>query len=105
MLSFLKWHCRKQKNLTEKTKESKLERASMAKSSVSDDGESLLITMGMDQVNDSWIIDYGFSYHPYSNRDLFGGSVLMGNNTKLMSIGLRIVKMRMFDGIVQTLMM
>lgn len=60
--------------------------------------------MGMDQVNDSWIIDYGFSYHTYSDRDLFGGSILMGNNTELMSIGIRIVKIRMFDGIVQTLM-
>lgn len=45
-----------------------------------------------------------------SSRDLFdvykfhaGGSVLMGNNAKLTSIGIGTVTIRMFDGIVWTL--
>ena len=59
---------------------------------------------------DEWILDSGCSYHMCPNRDWFttyreinGGSILMGNNVACKTFGIRIVKIKMYDGIVRTL--
>ena len=59
---------------------------------------------------DEWILDSGCSYHMYPNRDWFttyreinGGSVLIGNNVACKTVGIGIVKAKMYDGIVRTL--
>lgn len=58
----------------------------------------------MDRVNDSWYLDSGPSYHMCLSRDRFDpykshgdGSILTGDEAKLMSIGIRTIKIQMFD--------
>ena len=69
---FLCYYCKKERNLKRnyKKKEEDLERKTKdLESGVSelgfldsDNRESLLVTTGMNQVCDSWFIDFGFSY-------------------------------------------
>lgn len=69
----------------------------------------LSISSGMDSSND-WILDSDCSYHICPYRDWFviytsldGGNVLMGNHIACKIIGIRTVKIRMFDGVVKIL--
>lgn len=57
------------------------------------------MTTGMDQLHDSLFLDSRSSYPMCASRDLFNaykphasGSILMGDNVKLMSIGIEMVK-------------
>ena len=59
---------------------------------------------------DEWILDSGCSYHMCPNRNWFityreinGGNVLMGNNVACKTVGIGIVKIKMYDGIVRKL--
>jgi hypothetical protein len=58
-----------------------------------------------------WILDSGCSYHMCPRRDWFdtyevvhGDTVLMGNNMPCRIVGVGTVKVRMYDGIVRTLL-
>ena len=58
-----------------------------------------------------WILDSGCSYHMCPYRDWFtnyqsidGGKVLMGNNAACKVVGIGAIKIKMFDGIVRTLL-
>lgn len=73
------------------------------------EGDVLLISSGMN-IPSVWILDSGCSYHMYPYKDWFatyasfnGGNVLMGNHTACKIIGIRIVKIKMFDRVVRTL--
>ena len=59
---------------------------------------------------DEWVLDSGCSYHICPHRDWFvtyhpidGGNVLMRNNMLCKIIGIRSIKIRMYDSIVRTL--
>ncbi|XXG45985.1 hypothetical protein AAC387_Pa02g0930 [Persea americana] len=59
---------------------------------------------------DEWILDSGCFYHMCPNRDWFttykeinDGSVLMGNNIECKMVVIRIVKIKMYDGILKML--
>ena len=74
--------------------------------------ESLLqsITDGMDCTIDSWILDTGCDCHMCPNRDIFDTctscedeSIYKSNNMECKIIGIRIVRIKMFDRIVRTL--
>lgn len=74
-------------------KESESEGDSVPERLDSDDKESLLVTIGMDRVNDSWYLDLDSSYLICLSRDWLdaykfhsGISILMGENARLTSI-------------------
>ena len=71
------------------------------------DGELL---NGSSKLCDDWILDSACTFHMCLNRDWFStyeiiskGVVLMGNNAPCKITDIRIVKIKMFDGIVRTL--
>jgi len=58
----------------------------------------------------AWLLDSGCAYHMCPKREWFstyksydGGSVLMGNDVVCKTVGISNIRMRMFDGHVQTL--
>ncbi|KAK3003500.1 hypothetical protein RJ639_019834 [Escallonia herrerae] len=60
--------------------------------------------------NGGWILDMGYSYHMYPNKDWFatyhsfdGGKVLMENDVACKVVGIGSIQIRMHDGIVRTL--
>jgi hypothetical protein len=68
----------------------------------------LSVSTGTDSLIDSWILDSACSYHMCSNRQWFdtfkscnAGIVLMGNDARCKAIGIRTIKVRMFDGVVR----
>ena len=90
-----------------------LESASVAEET-SDDNEVgadlLLISSGNNVLLESWILDSACSYHMTPKKDWFDtykpynvGMVQMGNDATCPIIGIGIVKIKMFDGVVRFL--
>ena len=114
-----KGHYKKQyKELKEYLEEKKNGKKSLESASVaevtSDDNEVgadlLLISSGNNVLLESWILDSACSYHMTPNKDWFDtykpynvGMVQMGNDATCPIIGIGIVKIKMFDGVVRFL--
>ena len=63
-----------------------------------------------DKVSDTWILDSGCSFHMCPERKYFdtyracdASTVMMGNGSASRVVGIGIVKMKMFDGVVRIL--
>ena len=104
----LKEHLEKKKN-----GKKSLESASVAEET-SDDHEVgadlLSISSGNNVLLESWILDSACSYHMTPKKDWFDtykpynvGMVQMGNDATCLIIGIGIVKIKMFDGVVRVL--
>ena len=59
---------------------------------------------------ENWILDSNCTFHITSNQDWFStyellqkGAVLIGDNASCKVVGIRIVRIKMFDGVVHTL--
>ncbi|KAG8476901.1 hypothetical protein CXB51_030380 [Gossypium anomalum] len=73
-------------------------------------GELLVVSINNSKVSEEWILDSGCTFHMSPNRDWFTtyktvseGVVLMGNNASCKIACVRIIKVKMFDGVVRTL--
>ena len=60
--------------------------------------------------SDEWITDFGCIYHMCPNREWFssikmleGGSLFMGNDHDVKTLGIGKVKLKLYDGSVRTL--
>ena len=78
--------------------------------SESGDGDMLSVSSNSDHLTDSWILDSTCSYHMTPNKDWFNtynlvnfGSIMMGNDASCKVVGIRNIKIKMFDGVVRTL--
>ena len=101
--------CNKRKQDREKKEGKRIDQAGVADSGA-DDGDLLNVSSGADNGEDSWIMDSGCSFHMCPNKEWLhkyhtfdGGSVLMGNNSACKTVGIGSVRIRMFDGVIQTL--
>ena len=72
----------------------------------SDDGDILFVSSGSEHLMDSWILDSTCSFHVTPNKDWFdtyklvnSSSVLMGNDASCKVIGIRNIRIKMFDGV------
>ena len=70
----------------------------------------LLVSSNLDHLTDYWILDSACSYHMTPNKDWFNtynlvnfGSIMMGNDASCKVVGIRNIKIKMFDGVVRTL--
>ncbi|KAG8490688.1 hypothetical protein CXB51_013811 [Gossypium anomalum] len=75
------------------------------------DGELLVASVNDSKVSEEWILDSGCTFHMSPNRDWFTtyetvseGVVLMGNNASCKIAGVGTIKVKMFDGVVRSLM-
>lgn len=64
-----------------------------------------------EEISGKWILNSGCSYHICSNKKWFttyrstdGGTVLMDNNHSCKTVGLGSIRIKMYDGVVRTLM-
>ena len=71
---------------------------------------AFLVSLGIDSLIDSWILDSACSYHMYPNRQWFdtfktcnAGTMLMGNDARCNVIGPGTIKVRIFERIVKIL--
>ena len=74
------------------------------------DGELLVASDVDSRASENWILDFGCTFHMTPNRDWFSTyepmhkcAILMGNNASCTVVGIGIVRIRMFDGVVCTL--
>ena len=92
-----------------------LESTSVVKE-ISDESEVgadlLSVSSGNNVLLESWILDSGCSYHMTPKKDWFGtykpyngGMVQMGNDATCSVIGIGTVKIKMFDGVGEFLVM
>lgn len=70
----------------------------------------LSVTISDERSPDEWIYDSGCSYHMCPNWDWFltyksidSGNVLMGNDMLCKTIGIRMIKIKMYDELLRTL--
>ena len=75
-----------------------------------DDSDILSVSSSRDYLTDSWIMDSKCSYHMTPNKDWFDtyrlvnfGSVIMGSNDSCRVVGIRNIRVQMFDGVIRTL--
>ncbi|KAJ9560945.1 LOW QUALITY PROTEIN: hypothetical protein OSB04_006105 [Centaurea solstitialis] len=73
-------------------------------------GEVLMVSEGMMNTSEEWILDSGCTFHMYPHRSWFHtyekvpeGVVMMGNNDSCPIIGKGTIRIRMHDGITRTL--
>src|SRR5436190_880344 len=71
--------------------------------------EVLMAQSGRKKTSDVWLLDSACTYHVCPRREWFstyqpcdGGSILMGNDAECKVVGIRSIRMRMFDGEVRT---
>ncbi|KAG8488964.1 hypothetical protein CXB51_016964 [Gossypium anomalum] len=74
------------------------------------DGELLIASVNDSKVSEEWILDSGCTFHMSPNQDWFTtyktvseGVLLMGNNASCKITGVGTIKVKMFDGVVKTL--
>jgi hypothetical protein len=85
--------------------------ASVVSSNSFDNGDVLIAFAGCASDDAQWILDSACSYHVCINRDLFstyepvqnGGTIQMGNNSPCAVVGMGTGQIKMFDGVVHTL--
>jgi hypothetical protein len=73
--------------------------------------DEVLSVCSISQYQEEWLLDSGASHHMCSHRSWFSsyqsiddGVVFMGNDISCKSVGIGSIKIKMFDGIVRTLM-
>ena len=71
-----------------------------------DTDDALTISLSASQTSE-WILDSGCSYHMCPNREMFldfkefiGGVVYMGNDSTYKMMGIDLVQIKMFDGVI-----
>lgn len=87
-----------------------MDQASVTIDSSDSDGDLLLVSPGINYLAEVWILNSGCSYHMCHYREWFdtynpynGGTVLIDNNAACKTIGIWIIKVKMFDGMVRAL--
>jgi hypothetical protein len=72
--------------------------------------DEVLSITNVSKYYEGWFLDYGASHHIFPHKIWFtsyqaidGGVVLMGNNNSCKTIGVGSVKIKMFNGIIRTL--
>jgi hypothetical protein len=76
-----------------------------------DNGDVFITFVGCASVDSLWILDSACSYQVYINRALFstyesmqnGGTIRMGDNSPYEVVGMGTVHIKIFDGVVHTL--
>ena len=63
------------------------------------------------EYNEEWVLDFSSSHHIYPHKDWFSsyqtindGIVLLGDNHSYKIVGVGSVKIKMFDGVIRTLL-
>ena len=72
--------------------------------------DEVLIVCNISKYNEEWILDSGASHHICPHKDWFDpyqivndGIVLLGDNHSCKIVGVGSVKIKMFDGVIRTL--
>ena len=71
------------------------------------DGDLLSVSSGNDALSESWLLDYACSYHICPKKEWFdtykpcNSTIIIGNDATCLVIGIGIVKIKMFDGVVR----
>jgi len=75
--------------------------------SKSDDGDIIYVSSNLDHLTDSWILDLSCFYHMAPNKDWFdtfklvnSSSIMMGNDALCKVVGMRNVKIKMFNDVI-----
>ena len=72
--------------------------------------DDIVLSVSSESFGDAWVLDSACNYHMTPRRDWFttyrpinGGLVYMGNNTTCKVVGIGTVRIKMYDGIVRTM--
>ncbi|KAE8673710.1 hypothetical protein F3Y22_tig00111774pilonHSYRG00047 [Hibiscus syriacus] len=106
----MKRDCSKLKKQTDEKRDVSSKSVNMVEDENSDCSEGDMLSISTTQLTDAWILDSGCSYHIMPNREWFStyrsvnsGSVYFGDDRCYNIVGIGDVRIKMYDGSVQTL--